>query len=101
MMIRQTQVQAFGQQFTKDKNLARYGNGSEVLGSVPELAPLGAITMVAARSEARFRAKAAKAKAANGYTQSIGEILKIVPVEVPFDPNAGTPTFKVDMNHAG
>src|SRR5262245_39685002 len=90
-------VQHYSQEFTSYKDLARNGRGNEVLGPIPSVPVYGTLpTLVAANIEQRFRDRAAKAKSATGvYTQSIGEILRIVAAVNPFDPNVGQPIFKI------
>jgi len=89
---------AYGQELTDFKKLARKGNDSEVLpAALPALAanPTPAPAVTAANIELRFRQRAARAKGHPAYTQGIGEALKIVKPVTVFDPEAGTPTFKI------
>jgi hypothetical protein len=100
LVARQSEVQAYSQDFTGYKNLARYGNGTEVLpATIPVIAAFPAApTVTAANIEDRFRKRAAKAKSSPNYTTNIGETLRIVAPEETFDPLTGKPTFKVFMD---
>ncbi|HLG36194.1 MAG TPA: hypothetical protein VI757_15050 [Bacteroidia bacterium] len=100
LVARQGEVQAYSEDFTGYKNLARYGSGTEVLpATIPVIGAFPvAPTVTAANIEDRFRKRAAKAKSSVNYTNSIGQTLRIVaPVEV-FDPLLGKPIFKVFMD---
>jgi hypothetical protein len=97
VMNRQFDVQAFAEELTGYKNLARYGRGTEILPALPTppTFPAPAPSVVAARIEERFRKKAAKIKASPNYTDSIGQALRIVKPETPFVPADGKPKFKI------
>ena len=97
IVARQNDVQPYAQEFTRYKNLARYGDGTEVLPpTIPTLAAFPAAPVVtAANIEARFRQRAAKAKSSASYTKSIGETLRIEAPEEIFDPASGKATFKI------
>lgn len=103
LVQRQSDMQGFGQDLSRYKNLARYGNGEEVLGAIPQPAayPTPLPTVTSANIEARFRQRAAKAKSSAAYTKAIGESLKIEAPESTFDPTTGQPTFSifVDSGH--
>jgi hypothetical protein len=104
LLNRQSSAQTFGQEMTDYKKLARHGNGNMVLpASIPQMAanPIPLPTVTAANIEFRFRQRAARAKAHPNYTTGIGEALKIVKPASDFNPNNGTPIFKVEMNFAG
>jgi len=96
LVLEQEIVQHYGQDFTKYKNLARDG-GTEPLGALPPVPVYQNIPpMVDKGIEQRFRDRAAKAKGNHAvYNQSKGEILRIVAVKTPFDPNVGKPRFRV------
>jgi len=100
LVARQGEVQAYSQDFTGYKNLARYGNDTEVL--PPTIPTIGAFpaapTVTAANIEGRFRQRAAKAKSSSNYTTNIGETLRIVAPGETFDPLTGKPVFKVFMD---
>ena len=100
LVARQSEVQAYSENFTGYKNLARYGNDTEVLpATIPVIAAFPvAPPVTAANIEDRFRKRAAKAKSSTNYTHSIGETLRIVAPEEIFDPLTGKPTFKVFMD---
>jgi len=100
LVARQSEVQAYSEEFTGYKDLARYGKDMEVLpATIPVIAAFPTPPAVtAANIEGRFRQRAAKAKSSPDYTHSIGETLRIVaPVET-FDPLTGKPVFKVFMD---
>jgi hypothetical protein len=94
----QTDTQSYAQGNTKYKNLARHGNGTEVLGASPVFPTEAPPELVVADIEARFRGNAAQAKSSGDYTTAKGEILNIVAVSKPFDPSLGKPTFKIFMD---
>jgi hypothetical protein len=97
----QADTQTFALGNTKYKNLARHGNGTEVLGAAPVFPTETPATLVAANIEARFRDNASQAKSSGAYTIAKGETLQIVAVSTPFDPSLGKPTFKIfiDSGH--
>ncbi len=94
----QVDSQTYALGTTKYKNLARHGNGTEVLDAATTFPTETAPALVPADIEARFRTNAAKAKSASAYTASKGETLQIVPVSTPFNPSLGKPTFKIFMD---
>ncbi len=97
---RQSTVQSYGQDFTKYKLLARFGDGMAVLpATVPVIAAFPVSpTVTAANIEGRFRQRAAKAKSSSAYTTSKGETLNIVAPDEVFDPLTGKPTFSIYMD---
>lgn len=97
VLARQFDVQAFAEELTGYKNLARYGRGTEILPALPTPPsfPAPAPSVVGAKIEERFRKKAAKIKASPNYTDSIGQALRIVKPETPFVPADGKPRFKI------
>ena len=94
----QIDAQTFASGVTKYKNLARHGNGTQVLGTYNAFPTETPPALVDANIEARFRLNAAKAKSSAAYNPTKGEALQIVPVSTPFDPSTGKPTFKVFMD---
>ncbi len=94
----QNDSQSYAQGTTKYKNLARNGNGTQVLDAFSVFPSETAPTLVAADIETRFRTNAAKAKSSTAYTTGKGETLQIVAVSTPFDPSRGKPTFKIFMD---
>lgn len=104
LLGRQSVTQAYAQELTKFKNLARKGSGNEVLpAAIPEhpANPIPLPVVTGAKIEARFRQRAAKAKAHATYTTGIGEALRIEKPLTVFDPNSGTPVFKIELNFGG
>ncbi len=91
----QNQIQAYSPNITGFKNLLRYGNGSEVLTTVPVppvfITPPG---LVAAKVEYRFTKLADRIKASLSYTANIGREMGIEGSHSPFVPNDGTPDLK-------
>jgi hypothetical protein len=96
IVTQHSQAQSFSQGYTRFKNLMRTSSdtATEPVFTIPATEP----TTVLVGIETRFRERATKAKSSPAYNNDIGEQLKIVAPNIPFDPSTGKPTFKVFMD---
>ena len=95
-------IDAFKQNVTGWKRLLRYGNGSEILPAFPTQPTLPATpVLVGANVQERFARLIQQIVANTNYTTSIGEDLGIEAPVTPFNPNDGTPTFKIGFSSGG
>lgn len=93
-----TPIRTYSKAITNYKDLARHGNGSEVMGALPTPPTLGtAPTLVDANIEKRFSDLAARIKKSPNYTKTIGEDLGIEKAQTSFNPQDGQPTFYIEL----
>ncbi len=98
LLTTQAQVSAYAQQWTAYKNAARSGN-APTLGLAPVAPNLGvAPAAVAPGIFARATALVARIKVAPGYTDSIGEALKIVGADQTVDVSTMKPVFTATLD---
>jgi len=92
-------IEKTARDYKKNKNLLRYGKGTEIFNGLPALPALGtAPTAVAGNLQLRFSKKAAKAKASPNYTKAIGTDLGIESTTTSFDPTLGKPVLSYYLN---
>jgi hypothetical protein len=104
LLQRQASTLAYKLELSDFKKLVRKGNGDEVLPAAipePQPNPLPLPTLTAANIEGHLRTIASRAKVHPAYTHNIGQALRIVKSAAVFDPEAGQPLLKIDLNAAG
>jgi hypothetical protein len=92
-------IEKTARDYKKNKNLLRFGKGTEIFNGLPAIPALGtAPTAVAGNIQLRFSKKAAKAKSSPNYTKAIGTDLGIESTLTTFDPTVGKPVLSFYMN---
>lgn len=93
------QVDNYQQEVFAFLDIVRYGaKGVEELNPPPPPVLAAPPAAVPPDIELRFQEKARRAKAAKGYTRSIGEKLGIVGDDTEFNPKEGKPKLKVSLD---
>ncbi len=87
---------------TTYKDLARHGNGTEVMGDVPTT-PVPAVppTLVDANIQKRFSDLVARIKKSPNYTTAIGDDLGITTANSSFVPSDGKPDLSIKLGDGG
>ena len=96
----QTQISSYAQQWTTFKNAARDGKAAS-LGNAPVVPATGGATAVAPGIFLRTAALVARIKKQPGYTESIGQALKIIGAEQTVDLTAMKPALTAKQEAGG